>query len=140
MLFTEHGFLDRFAAARARPASQGVEFLFPYPFPKEQLADASAANGLTQVLHNLPAGNWEAGERGIACLPDRVGEFQDGVGQAIDYATALRCPQVNCLAGITPAGRDADACCATPRRQPPFAAGRLEEAGHPPAGRAGQHA
>src|SRR6185369_12307025 len=101
MLYNEHGFLDRFAAARA-DGFAGVEFMFPYAFPKEQLAEALRRNGLTQVLHNLPAGNWEGGERGIACLPDRVGEFQDGVGRAIDYAKALDCTTINCLAGILP--------------------------------------
>ena len=65
------------------------------------------------MLHNLPAGDWAAGERGIACHPDRVGEFQDGVGKAIDYAKALGCTQVNCLAGIVPQGV-ADESCARP--------------------------
>ena len=69
---------------------------------KAELAERLARHGLRQVLHNLPAGDWAAGERGIACLPDRVGEFQDGVGHAIDYAKALGCPQMNCLAGIPP--------------------------------------
>ena len=68
----------------------------------------SHANGLKLVLHNLPAGDWDAGERGIACHPDRVDEFRDGVGEAIDYAKALGVPQLNCLAGKAPAGRDAD--------------------------------
>src|SRR5437660_5605794 len=103
MMFNEVDFLDRFAAA-ADAGFGAVEYLFPYPYPKEQLAENLARNGLVQVLHNLPAGDWAKGERGIACLPDRVGEFQDGVGKAIDYATALGCKQVNCLAGIVPAG------------------------------------
>src|SRR5215212_4706543 len=94
MLYNEHSFLDRFAAARA-DGFTGVEFMFPYPVPKEQLADALHQNGLTQVLHNLPAGDWDGGERGSGCLPDRVGEFQDGVGLAIDYARALGCRQLN---------------------------------------------
>jgi hydroxypyruvate isomerase len=128
MLYNEHGFLDRFAAARA-DGFAGVEFMFPYPFPKEQLADALRGNGLTQVLHNLPAGNWEAGERGIACLPDRTGEFQDGVGLAIDYARALGCPQVNCLVGLTPQGVDADRVRRTLVDNLRFAAGRLRDAG-----------
>jgi hydroxypyruvate isomerase len=105
MLYTEHGFLDRFAAARA-DGFEAVEYMFPYPFPKEALAEALERHGLVQVLHNLPAGDWEAGERGIACHPDRVGEFHDGVGRAVEYATALRCPQVNCLVGVPP--QDAD--------------------------------
>jgi hydroxypyruvate isomerase len=105
MLYGEHDFLDRFAAAR-RDGFEAVEFLFPYSFEKERLVEALHANGLIQVLHNLPAGDWAKGERGIACLPDRTGEFQDGVGRAIAYATALGCRQVNCLAGIAPAGAD----------------------------------
>lgn len=128
MLYNEHGFVDRFAAARA-DGFDGVEFMFPYPFRKEQLADALHQNGLTQVLHNLPAGNWDAGERGIACLPDRTGEFQDGVGLAIDYAQALGCPQVNCLVGLTPHGVDADRVRQTIVDNLRFAAGRLDEAG-----------
>lgn len=128
MLYNEHSFLDRFAAARA-DGFAGVEYMFPYPFPKEQLADALQKNGLTQVLHNLPAGNWEAGERGIACLPDRMGEFQDGVGLAIDYAKALGCPQVNCLVGLTPQGADADRVRQTIVDNLRFAVRRLGEAG-----------
>src|SRR5690606_17591057 len=103
MLYNEVDFLDRFAAA-AKDGFKGVEYLFPYAYPKEQLAEKLQQNGLTQVLHNLPAGDWAGGERGIACLPDRVNEFQDGVGKAIEYATALGCKQVNCLAGIAPQG------------------------------------
>ena len=99
MLFQEVEFLDRFKAA-AQAGFKGVEYLFPYDYAAADLVDALKSNGLIQVLHNLPAGDWAAGERGIASLPDRVSEFQDSVGRAIDYATALGCPQVNCLAGI----------------------------------------
>jgi hydroxypyruvate isomerase len=106
MLFTEVDFLDRFDRA-AKAGFRGVEYLFPYAYKPEQLAEKLAANGLTQVLHNLPAGNWEGGERGIACLPDRVGEFREGVGRAIEYAKVLNCPQLNCLSGIAPGGADA---------------------------------
>src|SRR6201998_3021135 len=101
MLFTELDFLPRFAAA-ARCGFTAVEYLFPYAYPKEQLAETLHKHGLTQVLHNLPAGNWDAGDRGIACHLDRVGEFQDGVERALDYARALGCRQINCLAGIAP--------------------------------------
>ena len=103
MLFNELPFLERFAAAKAA-GFEAVEYLFPYPFEKDALVQALKSNGLTQVLHNLPAGNWDAGERGIACHPDRVEEFRAGVEQAIAYATALGCRQVNCLAGKVPAG------------------------------------
>jgi hydroxypyruvate isomerase len=103
MLFNELPFMERFAAAKAA-GFEAVEYLFPYPFEKDALVQALKSNGLTQVLHNLPAGNWDAGERGIACHPDRVEEFRAGVDQAIAYATALGCRQVNCLAGKVPAG------------------------------------
>src|ERR1700749_2706846 len=105
MLFNELPSLGRFAAAKAAGFS-GVEYLFPYEFDKAVLAEKLQQHGLTQVLHNLPAGNWSAGERGIAILPDRVEEFRDGVMRAIEYARALDCGQVNCLVGITPAGVD----------------------------------
>src|SRR5256885_20612 len=96
MLFTETGFLDRFAAAE-RAGFDAVEYLFPYGYDKRVLQAELADHGLTQVLHNLPAGNWAGGERGIACLPDRIGEFEAGVDQAIEYATALGCTRLNCL-------------------------------------------
>lgn len=99
MLFQEVDFMDRFKAA-SQAGFKGVEYLFPYDYAADDLVDALKSNGLTQVLHNLPAGDWGAGERGLASLPDRVSEFQDSVGQAIEYATALGCGQVNCLAGI----------------------------------------
>src|SRR5258708_13315026 len=103
MLFNELSFLDRFAAAKAAGFT-GVEYLFPYDFEKAVLGELLQHYGLTQVLHNLPAGNWGVGERGIAILPDRVAEFRDGVRQAIDYAKALDCGQLNCLVGILPVG------------------------------------
>jgi len=128
MLFNEVDFLDRFDAA-AKSGFKGVEYLFPYPHPREQLAERLQRHGLTQVLHNLPAGDWGKGERGIACLPDRVGEFQDGVGRAIEYAQALSCKQVNCLAGIAPAGVDPDQVRATFVANLRFAADKLAAAG-----------
>ena len=103
MLFNELAFLDRFEAA-ANAGFKGVEYLFPYAFDAAALAERLDRLQLVQVLHNLPAGDWEKGERGIACHPGRVGEFQDGVGRAIDYARLLGCKQVNCLAGVLPAG------------------------------------
>ena len=127
MLFTELDFLDRFEAA-ARAGFRGVEYLFPYDFPMEQLRDRLEQNQLTQVLHNLPAGDWQAGERGIACDPSRVGEFQEGVGQAIAYAKALGCGQVNCLAGIAPNGIDEGTLRETFVSNQTFAANELAKA------------
>src|SRR6202521_5672626 len=128
LLFNEHAFIDRFAAA-AKAGFKGVEYLFPYEHDKNKLAQRLGANGLTQVLHNLPAGDWAKGERGIACLPDRVGEFQDGVGKAIEYAGALQCTQINCLAGIAPTGADPAKTRETFVRNLQFAAGKLKSAG-----------
>ena len=128
LLFNEVPFLERFQAA-AREGFEAVEYLFPYGYPKEQLAEELRAHALTQVLHNMPAGDWEAGSRGIGCLPDRVGEFQDGVERTIDYARALGCRRVNCLAGIVRPGADPERCRRTFVDNLKFAAPRLGEAG-----------
>ena len=102
MLFNEAPFLERFELA-AKAGFQAVEFLFPYAHDARDLRARLDANGLELVLHNLPAGDWDAGERGIACHPDRVQEFRAGVGRAIEYAHALGVKQLNCLAGKAPA-------------------------------------
>lgn len=128
MLFTEVPFLERFERA-ARAGFQAVEFLFPYEHPAREIRARLDAHGLRLVLHNLPAGDWAAGERGIACHPDRVAEFRDGVGQALDYARVLGVPQLNCLAGKTPAGVPAEAVHATLVANLRYAAGRLQAAG-----------
>ena len=101
MLFTEQPFLERFKAA-AEAGFSAVEFMFPYEFSSRDIAAALKDNGLELILHNLPAGDWAGGERGIACQPDRVTEFRDGVSKAIEYAQALNCPKLNRLAEILP--------------------------------------
>lgn len=103
MMFTEHPFLDRFERA-ARAGFEAVEFLLPYAHPAADIRRRLDDHGLTLVLHNLPAGDWDAGERGIACHPDRVDEFRAGVVQAVAYARALGVEKLNCLAGKAPAG------------------------------------
>ncbi|MDR6537054.1 hydroxypyruvate isomerase [Variovorax soli] len=128
MLFTELPFMQRFEAA-AKAGFKAVEYLFPYAFDKKELTAALRANGLQQVLHNLPAGNWEGGERGIACHPDRIGEFREGVGMAIDYASALGCPKLNCLLGKLPQGVSADEARKTAVENLRFAARELQGAG-----------
>jgi hydroxypyruvate isomerase len=107
LMFNEVEFLDRFDAA-AKAGFKAVEYLFPYVAPAPQVAERLNKAKLQQVLHNLPAGNWAAGDRGNAVDPSRVGEFQDGVGKAIEYAKALGCKQLNCLAGLTPKDVPAD--------------------------------
>ncbi len=107
LLFTEAPLLDRFERA-ARAGFAAVEIQFPYDTPAEQLQQALFRNRLSLVLINLPAGDWAAGERGIACHPDRVDEFRQGIDTALAYAAALGVPQLNCLAGIRPAQVPAD--------------------------------
>jgi hydroxypyruvate isomerase len=102
MMFNEVPFLERFAAAR-KAGFEGVEFLFPYDFSTNDLRTRLVGEGLTQALFNMPPGNWGAGERGLASLPGRQSEFREGVKKALDYAAALDCRHVHCMAGIVPA-------------------------------------
>jgi hydroxypyruvate isomerase len=103
LLFNERPFLERFEAA-ARAGFRAVEFLFPYAWDAHELRRRLEEHGLQLVLHNLPPGDWDAGERGIACHPDRVDEFRAGVARGIEYAQVLGVQQLNCLAGLAPAG------------------------------------
>jgi hydroxypyruvate isomerase len=107
MMYTEHAFLDRFAAAAA-DGFTAVEYLFPYEYPAPQLRGLLDGNGLQQVLFNAPPGDFEAGERGIASLPGREAEFRNGFHLALDYAEMLGCPRVHVMAGLVPAGADRD--------------------------------
>lgn len=128
MMFNEADFLDRFEAA-ADAGFAGVEFLFPYDYEAGEIAERLGRYGLTLALHNLPAGDWAAGERGIACHPDRAAEFRAGVGRAAEYAAALGCRRVNCLAGIKPDGVSDEAAADTLVANLAFAAERLKAAG-----------
>ncbi len=127
MLFTEHPFLERFEHA-AKAGFKAVEFLFPYAFSADDIAQRLKTHNLRLVLHNLPAGNWDAGERGIACHPDRTGEFREGVAKAVSYATALGVDQLNCLAGKSPAGVGTDLLRKTFVENLRFAAAELKKA------------
>src|SRR5574343_1550963 len=102
MLYPEHAFLDRFAAAAA-DGFQAVEYLFPYAFPADEIARRLKDHGLQQVLFNAPPGDWDAGERGLACLPGREVEFRDGFAMALAYARVLDCPRIHVMAGLAPA-------------------------------------
>ena len=101
MMFSEVEFLDRFKLA-SQVGFEGVEYLVPYAFEAEAIADQLHKYKLKQVLFDLPVGDWDGGERGYACHPDRVDEFQEGVGLAIKYAKVTGCSQLCCLAGKTP--------------------------------------
>ena len=105
MMFNEHDFMDRFAVA-ASCGFKGVEYLFPYDYPADAIGEALETNGLKQILFDFPAGDWASGDRGIAVHPDRVSEFQDGVGLAVNYAKTLGCKRLTCLAGIPDADTD----------------------------------
>jgi hydroxypyruvate isomerase len=128
LLFTEVDFPLRFEAA-ARAGFSAVELQFPYAYDKDVLQGALVKSGVPLVLHNLPAGDWAAGERGIACHPDRVAEFESGVTQAIEYARALGCRQLNCLAGRVPPGVEPQHAVDTFVRNLRYAAPRLADAG-----------
>ena len=103
MMYTEHAFVDRFEAA-ARDGFVAVEYLFPYEHAAVDLSSLLKRHGLRQVLFNAPPGDWSAGERGLACLPDRQADFRDGVARALAYAQALDCPRIHVMAGIAPSG------------------------------------
>jgi hydroxypyruvate isomerase len=98
MLFTDAPLVDRIDRA-AKAGFDAVEVQFPYEVPAATLRDRLEASGIPMVLHNLPAGDWAAGDRGIACDPARQSEFRDGIARAIDYAQALGVRQINCLTG-----------------------------------------
>jgi hydroxypyruvate isomerase len=106
LMYTEHDFVDRFAAAAA-DGFRAVEYLFPYSCAPDALASRLSESGLRQVLFNAPPGDWGKGERGMACLPGREGDFRASfAGQALPYALALRCPRIHVMAGLAPAGAD----------------------------------
>ena len=106
MMYTEHDFLSRFGAAAA-DGFTAVEYLFPYAFDRAALAAQLQQHGLAQALFNAPPGDFDRGERGLACLPDRVDDFRRGITeQALPYAQALGCRRVHVMAGLAPAGAD----------------------------------
>jgi hydroxypyruvate isomerase len=128
MLFNEVPFMDRFEQA-ANAGFEAVEFLFPYDFAAEDIRAKLKDHRLALVLHNLPAGDWAAGERGIACHPNRVDEFRAGVAKAISYAKVLEVGQLNCLAGKLPDGVSAQQAHGVFVENLRFAAGELKKAG-----------
>ena len=131
MMFTEVPFLDRFS--RARAAGFGaVEFLSPYEHPAAEVAKRLKDNGLRQVLFNVPAGDFAAGERGIAALPGRQAEFREGLDRALDYAAALGCPLLHVWGGLAPAGVPRDTLTATYAANLAWAAERCGPAGVKP--------
>ncbi|KKB08110.1 hydroxypyruvate isomerase [Devosia chinhatensis] len=128
MLYTDLPFMERFAAA-ANDGFEAIEYVGAYDQDRQAVAALLQQHNLTQALFNLPAGDWGAGERGIACHPDRVEEFRQGVETAIAYAQATACMQINCLAGIAPASHDRAALEQVLIDNLAYAAPRLAEAG-----------
>lgn len=128
MLFTEFDFLARFGAA-AKAGFKGVEYIGPYDFKVEQIKEQLARHSLHQVQFNLPAGNWAAGERGIACHPDRIAEFREGVEIAIFYAKVLGNKQMNCAVGVLPPSVHPEKAEEVLIENLRFAAAKLKEAG-----------
>lgn len=127
-LFGEVELPERFEAA-ARAGFKAVEIQFPYAWDRTRLARIAAHAGVEVVLINMPAGDPDRGDRGIACLPSRAGEFRESVARAIDYAAALGCRQMNCLAGVAPPGIEEAALHATYVSNLRYAAGELARTG-----------
>jgi len=119
MMFTEVPFLDRFDAA-AKAGFTSVEFLFPYEHPADAIGERLKRNGLTQALFNLPPGNWDAGEKGFAALPDRFDDLKQSLHTALPYAKATGVKRVHLMAGMANRG-DAKAVAAF-RKSAGFAA------------------
>jgi hydroxypyruvate isomerase len=128
MLYPELDFLDRFDAA-ARDGFRAVEYLFPYAYDAKELAARLQVHGLKQVLFNAPPGDWDKGERGLACLPGREAEFRAAIAKAIDYARILECPHVHVMAGLAPEGSDRATLRRTYVDNLRFAAGEAAKAG-----------
>ncbi len=129
MMYAERGFLDRFAAAAA-DGFRAVEYLFPYDFDRTELAQRLADHGLQQALFNGPPGDWERGERGMACLPGREDDFRRSITeQALPYAQALGCKRIHAMAGLAPAGADRTGLRATYLANLAWAAGQAASAG-----------
>lgn len=127
-LFTDTPLIERFGRA-ARAGFAAVEVQFPYELPAAAIREQLDVHGLEMVLHNLPAGDFAAGDRGIACDPARVAEFRAGVPRAIAYARTLGVPRLNCLAGRMPAGIDEATLRRTFVENLRFAAAALADAG-----------
>lgn len=129
LMFPQLPFPDRFAAA-AQAGFRYVEYQFPYSFGSAgEIAERARAAGVEVVLHNLPAGDAARGDRGLACRPDRIDEFREGVERAIEYARAAGCPRLNTLAGIAPAGVPREKAKQTLIENLRYAADRLKAAG-----------
>jgi hydroxypyruvate isomerase len=127
-LFTEHPFLDRFAAA-ARTGFRGVEFAQPYEYPSADVASRLRDNDLECVLINLPMGDKSKGDFGIACRPGREAEFRAGVARGIEYAHAIGVPKLNCISGRVLPGEDREAMRATLISNLRFAASEFKAEG-----------
>jgi len=125
-LFTETGFLERFAAAR-KAGFQAVEYQYPYDFAPAEVARAAREAGVEVVLHNMPQGDAQRNERGTACLPGREQRFRDDLERAIEYARAARCSSLHLMAGVVPAGAERAALHATYVANLKHAAKRLGE-------------
>ena len=124
MMFTELPFLDRFAAA-ADAGFEGVEFLFPYEHPAEAVAEQLRRSRLENVMFNMPAGDWIAGDRGLACIPGREAEFRASVDKALLYATRMGTKRLHAMAGVAPAGVERGSCRETLISNLRYAAAKL---------------
>ncbi|WFR99395.1 2-oxo-tetronate isomerase [Rhizobium tumorigenes] len=126
MMFTEVGFLDRFAAAAAA-GFDAVEYLFPYDFDPVDIAERLHRLKLSQALFNLPPGDWASGERGLAALPERTDEFRASVATALRYAAATGVKRLHVMSGL--AERSDPAAVAAYRQSIAYACDKAGETG-----------
>ncbi|SAK67313.1 hydroxypyruvate isomerase [Caballeronia fortuita] len=128
MMYPEHAFLDRFAAA-ARDGFEAVEFLFPYDFEASEIKTRLTDNGLTQALFNAPPGDWSKGERGIASLPGREEEFRQSVEKGLEYAATLGNKKLHVMAGLIARNQNRDEHRAIYLKNLEYAAKEAQKAG-----------
>lgn len=128
MMFQEHDFLDRFAAAAAA-GFKGAEFLFPYDFPIDEVRGAAQSAGIKVALFNLPPGDWEKAERGLAAMPGRADDFAAALDKALAYADALGCKRLHMMAGVPGEHADKAECRKTFIANLAYAAPKLADIG-----------
>ena len=128
MMFNEVNFMDRFKQA-SNQKFKSVEYLFPYDFSKDDILNELNENNLTQILFDLPAGNWDSGDRGIAADPNRITEFEDGVGLALEFANVIKPKNLTCLVGKIPSSVSDSEAQDTLIKNLSFAAEKLSNSG-----------
>jgi hydroxypyruvate isomerase len=99
-LWSELPLPDAIRAAKAA-GFDAVECHWPYAFDPADITAALTETGLRMLGLNTDRGNVDAGENGLAALPDRITEARAAIDQAVTYAEAIGTPNVHVMAGFT---------------------------------------